>query len=254
MGFWETFAAEALAGIAVAIAAVFLAWRFTHRYAAKRETERARRERDFAAAADLYHVLGKFFTAWKVWDFHSRLPGKGASPERLSELVAEAAVAEGGCESFITRVVLEHDLSRDQKEALWCLRFALKELRRAIRDGIPLTWWRSENIHGDEDEGFREYQAFKELIPIVVQILTEPTGRSTWRGRRSTQPSEGDRGAALKEVTGDGDVFPGTSRFAALETEERAKGTDVGGQKPERWVLLAEQLGRTANLLRRQTQ
>src|SRR5215471_11212113 len=92
MGFWETFVAEALAGIAVAIAAVFLAWRFTHRYAAKRETERARRERDFAAAADLYQVLGKFFTAWKVWDFHSRLPGKGANPERLSELVAEAAL------------------------------------------------------------------------------------------------------------------------------------------------------------------
>jgi hypothetical protein len=255
MGFWGTFGAEALAGIAVAIAAVFLAWRFTDRYAAKRETERARRERDLAAAADLYQVLGKFFAAWKVWDFHSRDPGQGASPERLSELVADAAVAEGGCESFITRVVLEHDLSRDQKEALWCLRFALKELRRAIRDNEPLTWWRSENIHGDADEGFRAYQAFKEITPIVVRILTQPSQRSTWRSRwstwrsrRSTHPSEGDRGAALKEVTGDGDVFPGISRFAELEKEERAKQTDVGAQKPERWVLLAEQLGQTANL------
>src|SRR5262249_44704108 len=161
MGFWETFVAEALAGIAVAIATVFLAWRFTHRYAAKRETARARRERDFAAAAGPFPVPGQVFTALQVWGLPSRLPGHGASPERLSELVAEAAVAEGGCESFITRVVLEHDLSRDQKEALWCLRFALKELRRAIRDGKPLTWWRSENIHGDEDDGFREYQAFK---------------------------------------------------------------------------------------------
>jgi hypothetical protein len=254
MGFWDEFGAQALAGLVLAIVAVIAAKFFTDRYAAAREAEQARRERDLAAAADLYQVLGKFFAAWKVWDYHSRRPGLRASLERHSELVAEAAVAEGGCESFIMRMVLEHDLSKTQKEALWCLRFALKELRRAIRDDKPLNWWRSDTHHDDDEDGYREYQAFKGLVPIVVRILTVPSKRSTrrrwWnirRARQTTQPSEDDRATALKAVTGNGEEFPGTIRFDELEAEEKRKRTNADAQKlPERWVLLAEQLGRIA--------
>jgi hypothetical protein len=185
------------------------------------------------------------------------------SEQRHSELVGEAATAEGGYESFIIRIVLEHDLSKDQRAALWCLRFALKELRYAVRDSKPLNWWRSDFR---ADDGYREYQAFKGLVPIVVRILIEPGPRSTWSGRfkglasrlarilaksrqPSTRPGSSDRATALREVTGDGKVFTGSPRFAPLRTEERrkqkdqVKQEDADAEMPGDWVLLAEQLG-----------
>lgn len=64
----------------------------------------------------------------------SRDTSHPVSDERLSELIWEAAAVERDYEVFTIRVVLEHDLSEDQKAALWCLRFPLKELRYAMRN------------------------------------------------------------------------------------------------------------------------
>jgi hypothetical protein len=129
--------------------------------------------------------------------------------------------------------VLEHDLSDEQRAALWCLRFALKQLRYAMREGKPLRWWRS-GISA-VDPGHREYQAYKQLVAIVAGILTEP-------GQKNTQPGKVDRAAALKEVTGNGKGFTDTPRFAELLAKERQR-----RQQPIRkWVLLAEQLGQPA--------
>jgi hypothetical protein len=227
VGFWGTVGATALAGAAVAIVAVFLAWLVTDRYAAARERVQARRERDLAAAADFYQLLGNFFAAWKTWEFHSRDRTHPVSDQRHSELVSEAAAAEGAYEAFVVRVVLEHDLSYDQKAALWCLRFALKQLRFAMRQGEPLRWWRSGS-----GPGHREYQAYKELVSIVAEILTEPS-------QENAQSRKVDRAAALKEVTGNGGGFTDTPRFTKLFAEERQK--PIG-----EWVLLAEQLRRPA--------
>jgi hypothetical protein len=233
VGFWETVGANALAGIAVAIIAASLALLVTDRYAAAREEAQARRERDLAAAAELYQILGRFFATWKVWEFHSLGDARPVSEQRHSELISEAAAAEGAYEAFIVRVVLENDLSYDQRTALWCLRFALKQLRYAMRQGKPLRWWRSD-IHGPRDLGYREYQAYKELVSIVARILTEP-------GQRNTRSHEIDRAAALKEVTGNGKGFTDTKHFADLLAKERQA---PRSQSPSKWVLLAEQLGR----------
>lgn len=236
MGFWETAGANALAGVAVAIVAVLLAWLVTDRYAAFRERAHARRERDLAAAADFYQILGKFFAVWKVWEFHSLGNAHPMSDQRYSELISEAAAAEGAYEAFIVRVVLEHDLSYEQRAALWCLRFALKQLRYSMRQGKPLRWWRSDINHAEPE--YREYQAYKHLVSIVAGILTEP-------GRRSTRTSKVDRAVALTEVTGNGRGFTDTPCFAQLWARERGK---PGKQKSVgKWAVLAEQLGKPAH-------
>jgi hypothetical protein len=231
MGFWGTVGANALAGATVAIVTVLLAWLVTDRYAAARERAQARRERDLAAAADFYQLIGDFFAAWKVWEFHSKKNAHPVSEQRHSELISDAAAAEGAYEAFIVRVVLEHDLSDDQKAALWCLRFAIKQLRYAIADGKPLRWWRSDS--DSLDPGDREYLAYKELVSIVAGILTGSGGRDTQSGKV-------DRATALKEVTGNGKGFTDTPRFKELWDEEQQKRRQR--QPVSKWVLLAEQL------------
>ena len=212
MGFWGTVGATALSGIAVAIVAAFLAWLVTDRYAAARESTQARRERDLAAAADFYQLLGKFFAAWKAWEFHTRSDTHPVSDQRQSELISEAAAAEGAYEAFIVRVALEHDLSHDQRAALWCLRFALKQLRYAMREGKPLKWWRVNS----PNPGHREYEAYKGLVSIIARILTEP-------GKESIRPDRPDRAVALKEITGSGEEFTNTPDFKELLTAEQQK-------------------------------
>ena len=248
MGIWGTAGADALGGAAVAIVAVVLALFITERYVAARESAQARRERDLAAATDLYKTFGKFFAAWKVWDYYSRATGPNdplsLTDQQQSEAVRDAAVVEGGYESFILWVVMERELSKDQRAALWYLRFAIKELRYAIRGKRRLKWWRSD-IH--DDDGYREYSAFKKLAPTVLRIVIEPRRQNTVLSilieprRQDTLPARGDRAVAHSEITGDGKVFTGTPRFEKLMTEEREK-TRPGKDPPDKWVLLAEQL------------
>jgi hypothetical protein len=87
VGFWGTVGASALAGTAVAVVAAFLAWLVTDLYAAARERARARQDRDLAAAADLYQILGKFFATWKAWEFHSLGGTHPVNEQRHSELI-----------------------------------------------------------------------------------------------------------------------------------------------------------------------
>jgi hypothetical protein len=136
---------------------------------------------------------------------------------------------------------MEYKLSKDQRAALWCLRFAIKELRYAVRNKQRLKWWRSD-IH--YDDGFREYSAFKGLAPTVLRILIEPR-------RQNTLPSKKDRVNAHEEIAGNGRVFTNTPRFTAVMDEEKEKriedqkkGIHVGQELPDPWVLLAEQLAK----------
>jgi hypothetical protein len=225
MGFWETVGAQALAGATVAIVAAILAILVTGQYAAARARAQARRELDLAAAAELYHILGKFSAVQRTWNFHSRNTDQ-VSDERLSELIWEAAAVESDYEVFTIRVVLEHDLSEDQKAALWCLRFPLKELRYTIRNRRPMTWW-SSDIH-PRDSGYRKHVAFQGLVVFFARSLTEPSRGSTQRGKVDPE-------AVLRQVNGDGKEFTHAPRFAELMAKEQQPSVDE-------WVLLAEQL------------
>ena len=243
MGFWATVGAEALAGVAVAVAVATLAVLATDRYAARRERMVAARERDLVAAEDFYKVHGQFFAAWKTWEYHSewgpaRKARRPPSEERRSQLVADAAAAEGGYESLIVRIALEHDLERRQEVALWCLRSAFKELRYAIRDERRLTWWRTDNPeNATTRNGYREYMAFKTLIYEVAQILITDTA---WASR----PRQRDRAASLKRITGNGEEFMEDREFlerrAAQKQSYIADGLRMS--KNWEWVLLTEDL------------
>lgn len=68
---------------------------------------------------------------------------------------------------------------------------------------------------------------------FFARTLTEP-------GHRSTQRGKVDRGAALRQVNGDGEEFTHTPRFAELVAKERQKSKQQ--QPVDKWVLLAEQL------------
>lgn len=95
-----------------ALIGVFIAWAYTE----QREQIRAGHERDLAAVAELYRAYGQFFAAWKVWNAHlrsderapgTRMPRLGMhSDQRRSELLAQAAEAEGGFEALLVRLTL----------------------------------------------------------------------------------------------------------------------------------------------------
>lgn len=229
----------------VALVVAALAVLVTDRYTARRERLMAARERDLVAAADFYTVHGQFFAVWKLWEYHSEWGSSGkarrpATEERRSELIADAAVAEGGYESLIVRIALEHNLEMREVIALWCLRSAFKELRYAIRDDRRLTWWRTDNRqNATTRNGYRDYVAFKTLIAEVAQILINDTLKT-----KNQKP--GDRAASLKRVTGNGDEFMRDRGFiehrAAEKQDREAAGLHMS--KNWEWVLLAEDLDR----------
>jgi hypothetical protein len=187
-----------LAGTVVAIVVATIAWLGTDRFARRLEDAKARHERHLAAAEELYAAYGQFFATWKAWEFargRSRTNKGEVSVEVRQGLLAQAAQVEGQYESLIVRVALEHRLSPDDRTALWALRFALKELRRAIRDDAPLGWWRTDDpaLPG-EHAGALRYSAFKDLTATVASMLVDADTQSAF-------PSTTERSAALAEIT-----------------------------------------------------
>lgn len=228
MGFWTTVAAQALSGTIVAAVAAGFAVLITTRYAARRADEQARRERALAVAAEFSRLHGEFFATWKAWELHSRHLAFPATDERRAELVEKAASVEGGFESLLVRVASERVLRTSEAAALWSLRFGFKQLRRAIRAGEPLEWWRNE--HG----GNREYRAFKTLVTIVATMLAD---------HERPRPGADRARKALLEITGRGDTFLAEAGMRAGGDQEPWHGSV--------WFAVAERL-RDGGTLRRE--
>jgi hypothetical protein len=232
----SNFLANLLAGILIAGIAAFIAVKVTDKYTAKLEDKRARHQRDLAAAEELYRVYGLFFAAWKSWEYHSRPSDKRdpppASPERLDQLISEAASAEGSYEAFVIRLSLEHELNVKDRAAMCCLRIALKQLRYAIRDEQPLTWWRSAPSP--------EYEAFKKLMPSVAGILVDTKGSNSW-------PTTDARTRAIAEITGNADAFRSYPEFSSANASPSRSGTreskptrDAADREVPYWVILSD--------------
>jgi hypothetical protein len=244
----DTIGGDIVTGVAVAATAALFAFFIAEVFTARRTQAESDRERDLAAAAELYRVQGELFAAWKLWEFHSR-EGQGPllekSSPRVSEIAELAAAAEGGYEALFVRMALEHDLGEDQEAVLWCLRSAFKELRRAIRTHKPLEWWRSPYIHGKTNTGFRKYQAYRTLLGLATAILTQPV--PSWRQR--TARAIRDSWAALGRDKNDGAVRTLEKRIQSMERIastthpllERVAPRTLG----DKWVVLAEHLGGT---------
>ena len=233
MEFWQVVVGDIISGVVVAAAVALFAFFVIDRFQQRRAEDDARKERDLAAATSLYQAHGDLFAAWKVWEFHSRGRGDGQplTATRRSEIVELAASAEGGCESLLIRVALEHDLNRDEEAALWCLRMAFKELRYAIRDDRPLDWWRSDT-HG-ASHGHHEYRAFKTAMAAVAGILTNPRTheqRSIGSGRGGSDAVH-SRSESLGRVTGN---------KSPLQVDR----TSSSGPSTKEWVLVADRLAR----------
>lgn len=229
---WNKVAENVTSGAVVALMSALLAVGLIGKYTAKREGERARRERNLAAAAELYRVHGVFFAAWKAWSVY--LDDGGAKPERRSAILDQAVTAEGGYESLVVRIALEHDLSADQQAVLWSLRIALKRLRGSIGANDRLLWWRSDIRSGPLDKlGYREYAAFKTLIAVVGKLLIDSGG---------PPPGEQHRATALQAVTGSGADFK--KRFAHDIEKEGKQRQANGVPMPTNWEWLpiAEQI------------
>ncbi|MGW0886488.1 hypothetical protein [Streptomyces sp. NPDC002671] len=242
----DTIVANMVSGVVVAGVAALLGLWIAQRYTRKREEAQAKLERDLAAAAELYRVYGDFFAAWKVWNAHSRSsePTSRARMSRLgppddqrrSELLAAAAQAEGGFEALLIRLALEHNLNNDQRAVLWCLRSASQQLRRAMRAGEPLLWWKSDIHRGDAGrDGYRAYQAFKKLASLTGCMLLHP----------SDTPSIESRLLALRQVTSSVKEFTTSdNRFNQVIEEERTArvGSPDRAQEHWEWIVVAEQL------------
>ena len=81
MPFWQTVAASVTSGAVLAVVATLLAIYVTGRNRKKNNLATAKRERDLAAAADLYRVHGQFYAAWKAWNFYFDRGGTRESKE-----------------------------------------------------------------------------------------------------------------------------------------------------------------------------
>lgn len=228
MGITDTIIANTVAGLIVAFVVALIGLGIAKWYTAQQELTRARQERNFAAAAELYRIYGEFFATWKVWNAHLRskvppsnaqMPKVGLPDEyRRSELLAAAAKAEGGLEALLVRLAMEHDLNPDQRAALWCLRSAFKQLREAMREGLPLLWWRADKHDGD---GYRSYQASKKLMSLVANLLLAEPG---------DPPGLTKSREALRQITGSGKEFT-----SSKEIESKLVGH-------EEWLVVAEHL------------
>jgi hypothetical protein len=226
MGFWDSlgsnFLANLFAGIFIAGMAALIAVKVTDRYTARLDDQRARHQRNLAAAEELYRVYGLFFAAWKSWEYHSRQSVKRdpppASEDRQNQLISEAASAEGTYEAFVIRVSLEQELNVWDRAAMCCLRTALKQLRYAMRDTQPLTWWRSAKAP--------EYEAFKKLMPRVAGILVDAKGSNS-------PPTRDARTRAVAEITGNAEAFFRYPEFSSADSSPSGS-----GPLPD-WVVIA---------------
>lgn len=246
MGIWGTAAANVISGLVVLGATARLGYFIAVRYTYKREAAQARQQRNLAAAAELYRVYGDFFAAWKVWNAHLRSakPPSGAQlaqlgppdDRRRSELLTAAAQAEGGFEALLIRLALEHNLTDDQRTTLWCLRSASQQLRRAMKAGEPLLWWKSDIHSGDVGhDGYRAYQAFKKLTSLSAGMLLDARD----------MPAVESRLQALRQVTSSVKEFTTRDgRFnQAIEAERTARLCSPDrAQRDWEWIVVAEQL------------
>ena len=92
-------------------------------------------------------------------------------------------------------MAVEHRLAATDRVALWSLRFALKELRQAIRGDVPLGWWRTDNPTLPESHlGALKYLAFKDLAARVASIFVDPKSQKGL-------PAADERRDALTAVT-----------------------------------------------------
>ena len=168
-------------------------------------------------------MYGQFFAAWKAWEHFKRRDGDdagGSSYEKgWRELLTLASEAEGAYESLIIRVSLERSLTDNDRRAMWALRFALKQLRYAIRNDQLLDWWRSDGPPASaRAAGFRDYQAFKSLVLRVASILVD-------QKRSATPPSPAERARSSALITGTGFELTGTMRgYRKLRTDSRLGG------------------------------
>lgn len=190
--------ADIIAGSAVAVVVAAIAWFVTGRFAQRQEAAKARHQRLLAAAEELYGVYGQFFATWKAWEFargRRRDQTSTVADEVRLPLLTQAAQVEGRYESVIVRVALEHHLDLPERTAMWSLRFALKELRSAIRDDSPLGWWRTDDpASPQEHAGALRYAAFKDVTAKVASILVDAD-------TSSPLPTVADRSAALAAIT-----------------------------------------------------
>ncbi|HWM72976.1 MAG TPA: hypothetical protein VNQ53_04505 [Nocardioides sp.] len=218
-----------LAGSAVAIVVAAIAWFVTDRFTRQQEAAKARHQRLLAAAEELYSVYGQFFATWKAWEFARgrRRDNKGTVATEIRQaLLTQAAQVEGRYESLIVRVALEHRLGVADRTALWSLRFALKELRSAIRDDVPLGWWRTDDpASPQEHAGALMYSAFKDLTATVASILVDAD-------TNSPPPTVADRSAALAAIT------------ATLSPEDPSRGSRL---KRHQWHQVSTAHSETAS-------
>lgn len=201
-GFVESLVAigeTTISGCLVAAFVAALAYFVTGRFARRREEARARHERSLAAAEEFYAAYGEFFATWKAWEFaRGRDEGelKAVAEDVQRKLLDKAADCEGHVESLVIRLAQEQTLSRDDRLALWAMRFGIKSLRRAIREGKPLGWWRTDDPdRPSRSPGYATYLSFKTLSMRVASIMIDSDAIDA----QPPKPRERDR--ATEEVT-----------------------------------------------------
>ena len=211
---WGAVRGQIVSGCVVAAFVAALAYFVTGRFTRRNEAARARHQRSLAAAEEFYAAYGEFFATWKAWA-HARgrrpLSSAVVPAETRRALLERAAECEGRYESLVVRLASEVRLTADDLVALWAMRFGFKELRRAIRSGAPLNWWRSDR---PDDEirhlGHLRYLAFKELGVVVAGVMVDvdiTSREDRWwrlvaRLRTVPPPSPRERAAALAAITG----------------------------------------------------
>jgi hypothetical protein len=167
---WQGEVIKAVLAFGVAAASLLVGSSLGQRLTARWDDRKKRRELELAALSEFYRLYGDFFAVWKAWETYKPRPGRTfIRPEAGTawQLLERACAVEGGFESLLVKVALEHDLCDAQIVKLARFRQGHQSLREAIREDRRLDW-RAQPGLGDASD---KYSAFKLLATSFAALL-----------------------------------------------------------------------------------
>jgi hypothetical protein len=181
---WITLIAPLLA----AFVAGLVAWSLVPRAQYRWEKVKKHRDLDLEAVREFHRLYGEFVSAWKLWNTPFKRPTSfEMSPQLADDCLRRAAAVEGGIESLLVKVAAERQLDDRDIDVLGATRQAFQSLRDAIRQGLELKFWSSEEEH---------YVALKTLAAYTYVLLGNTP-------RLDSQPTNLKAAINLGKITSD---------------------------------------------------
>ena len=130
------------------------------------DIRKKRQELDIAIAREFHKLYGEFKEVsrlWRAFTFTGDRNQQLIFPDTTRlDLLKRANASEGSVEAIVVKLATERDLTDDDIKTLGLFRQVYQQLRKAIRDGVPL-----ESTYGTS-----EYTLFNDLASKIACIIS----------------------------------------------------------------------------------